>query len=151
PLLEKQRDGSLLSESNQSLALTHFSFADGPLPTGRREDMPTEASGETVAEPTLLPQTDWTTLEAIPNSSARFLSPSLGPNGASYPGQGTAELSGMAVALGAPSQPGRPVMIPVIATHSHARSAFSAVNRPAVHSSSANTSVIRQNYGQMPL
>jgi hypothetical protein len=153
-LLDKQPDGSLLPESNQNLAAVHFSFPDDPLRTVRLEDMPTKANDVTVPDVTGRPRTDWTTLEAIAVSPARFLSPNLGVNGAFYQGQGTAQLSGMAGALGAPSQPGTPVIIPAIATHSPARSAlsaFSAVNRPPVHSSSTNPSVIRQNYGQTPL
>ena len=81
-LLDKQPDGSLLPESNQNLAAVHFSFPDDPLRTVRLEDMPTKANDVTVPDVTGRPRTDWTTLEAIAVSPARFLSPNLGVNGA---------------------------------------------------------------------
>jgi hypothetical protein len=141
---EKEPIAPLVAEpESQDLSVIQFSFPDDSLGTTRREATMIEAGRNTAGEVTGLASPDWTMLASMASSSARLT------QAEAFSGMPHSDLS-LAVTLGPLTQRRSPEMIPAV-THSSSGSATSAVNRRAVHSSSPNPSMIRQNYGQLPL
>jgi len=155
----------LAKPRRQNPPVVHTTSADDAIETLRSHAAASYGNSETASNATRLPPPDWAILSGVGNSPARLMYPDLwASDAAAYLGQSaggaffgnqTSDASWSAI-LGALTQSHSPEMARATATHSSARSAFSAisaVSRGAIHTSSvgANSSVIRQNYGQMPL